>query len=698
MADGSGQVGWAAPQKIKLVLQSEAAECALACLTMIACYHGHQIDIASLRRRFSSSLKGITLARLVEIAEALDMEARPLRAELEYLEHARMPCIAHWNLNHFVVIEKVKSGYVHIYDPAGGKRRVPIAQVSRHFTGVLVELTPSDSFEPVREQRTISIMDLLGRVKGVGRSVAQILSIAVAIEIISLVIPLHMQWVVDQALMSGTSSVIPVVGLAFAVIVIVQALLTAGRGWLISWLGADINAQWVTSMFSHLLKLPLDFFEKRHLGDVVSRFSSLYAIQSTLTGGFVAAIIDGVIGSIALAMLAFYSLPMTACVVATMAIYAGVRYGFFRAIWRSNEQQVVYQARQQTELMESIRGIQAIKLAGKQAERKSRLANATVEAARRSMVTQRFGFAITSINQALFLSQRILLVSIGAYLAIEGKFSAGMMIAFIAYADQFASKFGSLIDRISEFKMLGLHAERISDIAMSDVEKSHGSLAKDVKEGRIVLNNVSFRYSDSDPWVIRDLSIEIEPGESVAIVGRSGCGKSTLAKIMLGLLRPQHGTVAVGCSSGEIGSTSSCEGVMAAVMQDDSLFSGTIADNIAFCDPDFNMDDVIRSAMSASIHAEIMAMPMGYESLIGDMGSTLSGGQKQRVLLARALYQSPKVLILDEATSHLDVENERKTNETIKKLSMTRVTIAHRKETIEQADRIFDLSSACFIR
>lgn len=697
MADGSGQVGWSSPQKIRLVLQSEAAECALACLTMIACYHGHQIDIASLRRRFSSSLKGITLARLVEIAEALELEARPLRAELEYLEHARMPCIAHWNLNHFVVIEKVRSGFVHIFDPAGGKRKVPLAQVSKHFTGVLVELNPSDAFEPIEERRRVSILQLLGRVKGIGRSVSQILIVAIAIELISLVIPLHMQWIVDQALMSGTVEVIPIVGLAFASLVLVQGLLTTGRGWLISWLGADVNAQWVTSMFAHLLKLPLDFFEKRHLGDVVSRFSSLYSIQSTLTGGFVAAIIDGVIGSIALVMLAFYSLPMTACVVATMIIYAGIRYGFFRAIWRSNEQQVVYQARQQTELMESIRGIQAIKLAGKQAERKSRLANATVEAARRSMATQRFGFAISSINQALFLSQRIVLVSLGAYLAIKGKFSAGMMIAFIAYADQFAAKFGALIDRISEFKMLGLHAERISDIAMSEPETSFGSLARGVEEGRVILKDVSFRYSDSDPWVIQGLNIEVAPGESIAIIGRSGCGKSTLAKIVLGLLRPQHGSVAVGCGNDGLGGVHRQAGVMAAVMQDDSLFSGTIADNIAFCDPDCSMDDIIHAAKAASIHAEIMAMPMGYESLIGDMGSTLSGGQRQRVLLARALYQKPKVLILDEATSHLDVDNERRANETIKSLSMTRITIAHRKETIEQADRIFDLSKGSFV-
>ena len=431
---------------------------------------------------------------------------------------------------------------------------------------------------------------------------------------------------------------------------------------------------------------------------MVSRFSSLYAIQSTLTGGFVAAIIDGVVGSIALVMLAIYSIPMTICVVVTMAIYALVRYGFFRAIWRANEQQVVYQARQQTELMESIRGIQAIKLAGKQAERKARLANATVEAARRTMVTQRFGFAIASINQALFLSQRILLVSVGAYLAIQGKFSAGMMIAFIAYADQFAAKFGSLIDRVSEFKVLGLHAERISDIALAEVDKNHGSLSCDTEEGRIVIRNLSFRYSDSDPWVIRDLSLEIEPGESIAIVGRSGCGKSTLAKLILGLLRPQHGLVSVGFASSDGSTPRPHAGLMAAVMQDDSLFSGTIADNIAFCDSDFDLERVIRAAKGASIHAEIRAMPMGYESLIGDMGSTLSGGQKQRILLARALYQDPKVLVLDEATSHLDIDNERRTNETIRALSMTRVTIAHRTETIEQADRVFDLTLGRFIR
>jgi ATP-binding cassette subfamily B protein RaxB len=693
MADGSILPPWGQRRQLPLVMQTEAAECALACLAMVACYHGHETDLASLRRRFSTSLKGVNLARMIEIAHTLGFEARPLRAELEYLPKAQLPCILHWNLNHFVVLHRLTRKGAEIYDPARGRYRMPLAEASKHFTGVVLELVPSADFSPIKERQRVSLRALTGRITGLGRLLIQVFGLAFAIEMLALVIPFQMQWVVDQVLLSSDRNFLTVMTLGFLIVMALQTGLTIARGWIISWLGATLNAQWTTNLFSHLLKLPLDYFEKRHMGDIVSRFSSVQTIQSTLTGSFVEAMLDGLMGSLALIILCFYSLPLTICVLGAFGIYAVLRWALYRKLWLINEEQLVYGAKQQSELMESVRGIQAIKLANKQSERKARLANATLESAQRTMRTQRITLAFGAINQGLFGAQRILLIALGAYLAIEGKFSTGMLIAFVAYADQFSNKIGSLVDKMVDFRMLKLHAERIADIALSEPEQHmHGVHSGPDPEIRIGVKNLSFRYAEGEPWILRHLDLTIEAGESVAIVGPSGCGKSTLAKLLLGLLEPTEGVITIGDIDIKRYGLTNYRKCIGAVMQDDILFAGTIADNISFFDTDATMGKITSAAMIANIHNDIMRMPMAYESLVGDMGSSLSGGQKQRLTLARALFCEPKLLVLDEATSHLDVKNESIINQNVKNMRMTRIVIAHRPETIASADKLIDLN------
>lgn len=698
MPDGSGAVSWGQGKRLQLTMQSESAECALACLVMISRFHGHDIDLASLRRRFSSSLKGVTLARVTEIAGCLGFECRPLKAELQYLPVAEMPCIAHWDMNHFVVISSASEKSVTVYDPARGRYTLSMAEASRHFTGILLEVQRSVEFEPIIERQRVSILQLTGSITGVRRSLIQVLGLALGIEAVALIAPLQIQLVIDQTLAAKDTSLLAILTASFLLLILIQSGLSLARGWLISWIGANISSQWVTNLFGHLLRLPLDFFGKRHLGDVITRFSSVYAIQSTLTGSFVAAAIDGLTGILALAMLSFYSLPMTACVLATLGVYAATRFVLFKRLWRANEEYVVFFARQQSELMESVRGIQAIKLANKQSERRARLANATVEASRRQLSIQRINVGFSVFNQSLFGTQRLVLISMGAYFAMSGEISAGMLVAFIAYSDQFANKFSALIDKVVEFKMLGLHSERISDIALTRPEGGATQIySGEEPEPSIAIKSLGFRYSDSDPWVVRNLNLSIRAGESIAIVGASGCGKSTLAKLILGLLTPQEGVIEFGgVSTASIG-PSRCRSMLGAVMQDDHLFSGSIAENIAFCDPDAQPEAIEAAGIAAAIHREIQLMPMGYETMVGDMGSVLSGGQRQRLLLARALYRNPRIIVLDEATSHLDTRNEALTNATIREMSITRIIIAHRKETISQADRVFDLSSMEFL-
>jgi ATP-binding cassette subfamily B protein RaxB len=396
---------------------------------------------------------------------------------------------------------------------------------------------------------------------------------------------------------------------------------------------------------------------------------------------------------VTLVVMAFYSLGLTALVIGLFAAYGLLRWAFFNPLRRANEEQIVYGARQQSELLESIRGAMPIKLANKQDERLGRYANATVETANRSIGIQRLGIAFTLGNQLMFGIGRVAMIWIAAVLALDGKFSAGMLIAFIAYADQFTSRAAGLIDKWVDFSMLKLHAERVADIALTAPEKAaDAGWTGPVPEASIELRNVSFRYADGEPWILKDCNLRIEAGESVAIVGPSGCGKSTLAKIVLGLLQPTEGEVRFGGIDIRKLGLDTYRQWIGAVMQDDQLFAGSIADNISFFDPDATPVRIEAAARLAAIHDDIVAMPMGYQSLVGDMGSSLSGGQKQRVILARALYRRPRLLVLDEATSHLDVDKERQVDVAVQRLRITRIVITHRPKTAEISCRVIALT------
>jgi ATP-binding cassette subfamily B protein RaxB len=694
MADGNLFSMWRERRRLQLIMQTENVECALACLAMVAGYHGHEIDLASLRRRFSTSLKGVHLGRVIDIASSLGIETRPFRIELEQLREVQMPCILHWDLNHFVVLNEASRRGIDIYDPARGRRFLTWSEASRHFTGIALELSPGDDFKRGDERQRISLRAIAGRFVGVKRVILQVLGLALAIEVLALLIPFQMQWVLDHVLLSADRNLLLLITLGFLAVIGLSTALSLARAWVISWFAAEINVQWVTNLFSHLLSLPMDYFEKRRMSDVLSRFSSVGSIQRTITGGFVEAVLDGLMGFLALIILFIYSTELTILVMAAFCLYAALRWLMYRTLWRLNEEQLVYGVKQQGELMDAMRGIQTIKLANKQNERKARLVNATLEASMRTMRSERITLAFGVINQSLFGVQRIGLIALGAHLVIQGVSSAGMLVAYVAYADQFATKVGRLVDRVVEFRMLRLHTERIADIALAPPEKNiQGMHSGPEPAPRILVKDLSFRYAQDEPWVLRHLALEINVGESVAIIGPSGYGKSTLAKLLVGLLEPTEGVIEIDGLDIRRYGLENFRRHIGAVMQDDTLLAGSIADNISMFDQAAAMEDIVAAATTADIHKDVAAMPMAYESMVGDMGTALSGGQRQRLMLARAIYRKPRILVLDEATSHLDVKRERSINLAISNMRVTRILFAHRPETIASADRIIDLES-----
>ncbi|HEY9111206.1 MAG TPA: peptidase domain-containing ABC transporter [Rhodanobacteraceae bacterium] len=683
-----GGLQWGWRRKLPVILQTEAAECGLAALAMIARYHGHDVDLPSLRRRHSTSLKGANLARVMEMAAKLGFENRPLRLELEELPALKAPCILHWDLNHFVVLKQASARGAVIHDPARGIRRLGRAELSSHFTGVALELTPRADFKPVKLRESISLRALTGKVKGLPGALAQIFVLALALEVFALVGPFYLQWVLDQVLVSADRNLLTLLGVGFLLVALFQAAIFAVRAWTITWLGAMLNVQWITNVFSHLLKLPLDWYEKRHVGDVVSRFGSMQTIQQTLTTAFVAAILDGIMASLTLGVLALYSIKLMLIVAAAFALYAILRWFTYQPLRRAQEDQIVYAARQQTELLEAIRGAQTLKLHNQQQPRAARYANAVVETVNRHIAMQRLNIAFTSGNQLIFGVEKVALIWLAAVLVLDGTFTAGMLVAFAAYADQFVTRASSLIDKGIQFRMLGLHTERVADIALTAPER-HVESAWDapMPEASIEVRNVSFRYAEGESWILKDCSLAVPVGGSVALIGPSGCGKTTLAKIILGLLEPQEGEVRYGGIEIRRLGLSRYRSQIGAVMQDDQLFAGSVADNIACFDGESSPHRIEAAARLAAIHDDVVHMPTGYQTLIGDMGSALSGGQKQRLLLARALYRNPALLVLDEATSHLDIALERQINAAVNRMPITRIVIAHRPETIASAQR-----------
>jgi len=701
------RLGFGSP-KVPLLLQTEAAECGLACLAMVAAHHGLRTDLATLRQRFAVSLKGSTLLDLVRIAGQMQLTARAVRAEPEQLTQLQLPCVLHWDFNHFVVLVALRRGMATLHDPAHGVRRLPLAELSRHFTGVALELQAAADFTPRVERQAVTLRQLLGRVTGLKRSLGQIFVLALALEYFVLLSPFLLQWVVDGVLVSADRDLLVTLGLGFGLLVLLQVATGAVRSWAVLYLSASLNLQWLGHVFAHLMRLPVGWFEKRHAGDVASRFGAVQEIQRTLTTSFIEAVLDGLLVVLTLAMMAVYSRTLTAIALGGVAVYAALRWAFFGPLRRATEEAIVHDARQASHFLESLRGVQSIKLFNRGEDRGSQFMNRVVDAMNAHVAMRKLELLFSVGHKAVFGLERVAVIWVGALLVLDRSFSVGMLFAFLAYKEQFALRVSGLIDKTVELQMLRLQGERLADIVLTAPEpqaQADGWQAPEpvaavppagpgqatpggLGPPRLELVDIGFRHAAGEPPVLQGLSLVIEPGESVAIVGPSGCGKTTLLKLMLGIHTPQQGELRVGGQPLARLGLRAWRDMVGTVMQDDQLFAGSVADNIAFFDPRPDAAWVRECAVLASVHEEIDAMPMGFHTLIGDMGASISGGQKQRLLLARALYKRPRILLLDEATSALDVDRERLVNQAVKRLELTRIIVAHRPETIASAKRV----------
>ncbi|MFT6529791.1 MAG: ATP-binding cassette subfamily B protein RaxB [Psychrosphaera sp.] len=681
---------------VPLILQAEIAECGLASMAMIASYHGHKLDLQAMRKRYSANLKGMNLQQLIEVGDSLGLASRALQCPLNEIHKLNLPCILHWDMNHFVVLTQVsgrdKKAKFYINDPASGKRTLNLEQFSKHFTGICLELTPTSKFEIKQEQQRMKLSQLWSSMSGLKSGLIKLLGLSMVLQLFVLMTPYYMQWVVDEVLVSFDKPLLMVLAIGFALIAILSVFTNAVRSWLILRLSSVLNMQMGVNLLSHLLRLPMSYFESRHIGDVVSRFGSLAQIRERITTGFVETFVDGIMAITVLIMMLLYSVKLTFVVLLAAGLYTIVRLVLYRPLHLATEELIQNSAKEQTNFLENIRAMQTIKLFGNESQQQGIWQNRYAEVINSEIRLGRLKISFDSFNKLLFGLENVLVIYFAALLVIENSLTIGMILAFIAYKNQLTERYTTLIEQVIQFKMMRLHLDRIADIALSPQELNREGIGdlNNIK-GQLTLENVCFSYGDEQQSILTNINLTLNSGDCIAITGVSGAGKTTLMKIMLGLLQPTSGKVLLdGRDINQIGLKHYRKSI-AAVMQDDTLLSGSIADNISFFDPQADYSHVERCAQLANLTTDIQNMTMGFNSVVGDMGSNLSGGQIQRVLLARALYCKPAVLFMDEATSHLDSNNEKQISEQIQQLNMTRILIAHRQETINIAQTVYTL-------
>jgi ATP-binding cassette subfamily B protein RaxB len=691
------------PRRTPVLVQTEAAECGLACLAMIAGRHGHRLDLPALRQRYNLSLKGTTLRDLVGVAKQLGLATRALRAELPHLPGLRLPATLHWDHNHFVVLVSVGPYWAVIHDPAVGRRRVSLRELSRHFTGIALEAWPTPEFERKTERARVRVFDLLSRASGFWGTAGRVLLISLVIELLMITVPIGFQIALDEVVVSSDRGLLILLTLGLAVLVGFRAFIEFIRSWSVLVVGSTLTLQWKQAMFQRLLKLPLSFFERRHVGDIASRFVSLDRIQQGLGLASVSSIADGIMTVVLIVMMGLYNVELAAIAVAATTLYAVLRLLAWHMYRRANEDAIVNAARENSHFIESLRGIPSIKALGIGDQRQTSWGHYLSERINAELRVQRVDAAFGAASSLFFGLDRILILYLGVVAVLDGGLTVGMLVAFLAYKDQFSQKLSASLDTLIKMGLLSVHGERIADIALAHAEaggesvtlESHTGVShagvSHAGSGRLTARGLGFRYGDNEAPVVVGFELDVKAGECVAIAGPSGAGKTTVLKMLAGLLAPTDGAILVDDIPVRAIGMEAHRTRIGCVLQDDRLFAGSIADNIAAFDPVPDRERVQHAAKLAAIHNEISRMPMGYETLVGDMGSALSGGQAQRVILARALYRRPRILLLDEATSHLDDENERAINDAIRHLPITRVIVAHRRSTLEMADRIVPL-------
>ncbi len=675
-----------APQ-IPFIQQLTATECGAACLGMVLALHGKNVPLDKIRETTGVDRNGTTAQSIIDAARWYGMRGRGVAVEIDQLEYLDPGTILHWEFRHFVVFDRLRKDGVEVVDPALGRRRVPMEEFRRAFTGVALLFEPGDDFEPNKKGGIV--WRYVGQILGQSKLWARILATSVMVQLFALAVPLLTGALVDRVVPRGDEHLLLILGAGMLGLVAFQFLASLIRSHLLLHLRTYLDARMTLGFLDHMTDLPYDFFQRRSAGDLMMRLNSNTTIREILTSGALSGLLDGALAILYLVILFAASAEMALLVVVLAIFQVGTFVVTRRRQHDLNAQSLSTQARSQAYQVEMLAGMETLKSVGGEKRAAEHWSGLFVDTLNVSLDRGRLQANIDAFAGTLRLASPLLILAYGATLVLNGELTLGTMLGLNAVAAGFLGPLANLVATATQLQLLGSYLERIDDVMKTPPEqdKTKVRLTPPLRGG-LTLEHVSFRYGPAAPLVVTDVSIDIQPGQFVAIVGRSGSGKSTLARLLVGLYAPTSGRILYdGMDLAEL-EVRSLRRQMGIVPQTPFLFGASVRQNIALQDPSLPLEDVTHAARLACIHDELLAMPMGYETLLLDGGASLSGGQRQRVALARALVHKPAVLLLDEATSSLDAVTEAQVQASLSRLRSTRVVIAHRLSTVVNADVI----------
>lgn len=671
----------------------KSLDSALACLVIVAGLHDVPIEPSALRQQTSLGERATTLEDVVSHAESFGFFATIVSGRRTMLHQMKLPAILSWSDGGYVVLRAigrtVKGMRYRLDCPLSGERTISPGTFDREWAGRALEIRRSREFTRKTEAPRLGITQLLSSMPDFWSAIRYVLLLSLVLQAVAIAAPLYLQVAIDTAYPAFDKDLLVVLAIGFGGLAIIDLLAGWLRSLVLVHLTNILSYQVVVNLFRHMMRLPLPWFERRHVGDIVSRFGSTQPVTHLLSNGMLTGFVDGLMALATFGLMIAYSPLLAGIALATLLVYGGIRLLFFQALKTGNVNVIAAVAAEQSAFIESVRGVAATKAFGQEDNRRRLWQARKVVAVNAQIKLGRMTAGFDAVAAFAVAVERVLFVYLAVSMALEGGFTIGMIFAFQAYKQQFIDAGVRLIEAGVNFRILRVHLGRITEIALGKPEQGlKGSATRADMAGGIALAEVRFRYASNERDVLKTLSFSIEPGEMVALTGPSGGGKTTAMKVMMGLLTPTRGRVLVDGRPLPEFSLTGYRKAIASVLQDDVLYAGTLAENIAFFSSHVDLQRVGEAARAAQIDRDIAALPFGYHTPVGDLDDALSAGQKQRILLARALYARPSILFIDEGTANLDRATERQVMEVLAELPITRVIIAHRASVLRYADRV----------